>query len=326
MKRNLRTESRQTKLSGGHFNDKLKAYRDLHAHALFSSLGRLVSAPFTTIMTIIVLAITISLAGIFYSLVINLQQLSTNLESSNQISLFLKTDITQQQAEQLAATIKQNESIANVSIINKDQALAEFKQYSGFGSALNALDKNPLPIVLQVLPKDTLEDIAQLETIEANLKNFVEVDFAQMDMLWIKRLQSMLKVASRTVDLLNIVLAFAVVFITGNTIRLELQSRRDEVEIAKLVGATHSFIQRPFLYSGFWLGFISGVSAWLIVTIIMLLLREPVETLSSLYQGAFHLLFFSTSQTLFLIFSSSALGVLGSWAVIHYQLHQLKPD
>jgi cell division transport system permease protein len=277
-------------------------------------------------MTIIVLAITISLAGIFYSLVINLQQLSTNLESSNQISLFLKADITQQQAEQLANTIKQNESIANVSIINKDQALAEFKQYSGFGSALNALDKNPLPIVVQVLPKESLNDIGQFDTILNNLKNFVEVDFAQMDMLWIKRLQSMLAVASRIVDLLNIVLAFAVVFIIGNTIRLELQSRRDEVEIAKLVGATHSFIQRPFLYSGFWLGFISGVSAWLIVTIIMLLLREPVETLSNLYQGTFHLLFFSTSQTLFLIFSSSALGVIGSWAVIHHQLHQLKPQ
>lgn len=326
MKRKSRVESRQTKLAGGNFGDKLKAYRDLHAHALFSSLGRLVSAPFSTIMTIIVLAITISLTGIFYSLVLNLQQLTANLENSNQISLFLKDDISEQQARQLADTIKQNESIANVILINKDQALAEFKQYSGFGMALNALDKNPLPIVLQVLPKDSLDDTKRLDTIMANLQHFVEVDFAQIDMLWLKRLQSIVAVAERTVDLLNSVLAFAVVFITGNTIRLELQSRRDEVAIAKLVGATHAFIQRPFLYSGFWLGFISGVSAWIIITVIMLLLREPVETLSALYQGTFHLLFFSTGDILLLITISSLLGVLGSWAVIHYQLQQLKPE
>ena len=112
----------------------------------------------------------------------------------------------------------------------------------------------------------------------------------------------------------------------ANTIRLELYSRRDEVVIAKLVGATNGFILRPFLYSGFWIGFFSGVTAWFIVTVIMLILKQPVETLSRLYDSAFHVLFLGFGETLALLLISSVLGVVGSWIVLHFQLQQLKPE
>ena len=150
----VRHDTRQTKTAGGNFADKLNAYRDLHAHALFSSLGRLVASPFTSIMTIAVLAIAISLASGFYILVVNLQQLTSNLETSNQISLFLRDDVSDAHANKLAGSIRQNASVQDVKLITRDQALAEFQTYSGFGAAINALEKNPLPIVLQVLPKN----------------------------------------------------------------------------------------------------------------------------------------------------------------------------
>ena len=319
-------ERLQTKKSGGNFIDKWHAYKNLHAHALFSSLGRLVATRFSSAMTIVVLAIAISLASGFYILVANLQQLAGNLVSSNQISLFLKDEVSEIRARSFAEKIRQNPDIQDVKIISKEQALAEFQAYSGFGDAVKALEKNPLPIVIQVLPMNSFENEQTLEKMLEDFNRSTEVDFAQMDMQWVKRLQSIIEVARCGVTLLSLLLGAGVLFITANTIRLELHNRKDEVIIAKLVGATNNFIHRPFLYSGFWIGFFSGVTAWFIVTIIMLILKQPVENLSRLYDGSFHLLFLGFLDTLTLLFISSVLGVVGSWIVLHFQLQQLKPE
>jgi cell division transport system permease protein len=315
---------RQTSLVGGDFSDKLRAYRDLHAHALFSSLGRLVASRLNAMLTIIVLSISISLACGFYLLVENVQQLTSDLETSNQISLFLRDDVSLASATRLANGIKLDPSVQAVKVITKEQALKEFEDFSGFGEAVRALEKNPLPIVLQVIPKNSLEEGQNIETLVENFKQAGEVDFAQLDMQWVKKLQLMIDVAQMSVMLLGVLLSLAVLFITGNTIRLELHNRKDEIVIAKLVGATNSFVQRPFLYSGFWIGFFSGISAWFIVTIMMLILKQPVEKLSMLYNSSFHLLFMDFFETLTLIFIASSLGIAGSWVVVQLQLKLLK--
>ncbi len=318
--------TRQPRHIGGDLVDKLCAYCDGQGHALFSSLGRLVDSPFNSIMTVTVLAITISLASGFYLLLNNLHQLTANIETSAQISLFLKDEITDARANKLANSIRQNPAVQQVYVINKEQALAEFKTYSGFGSAITALKTNPLPIVVQVLPKKTLEDRKKLENLRQEFQRLVEVDLAQMDMQWVERLQSIMAVAERGAGLLNTMLGFAVLFIAGNTIRQELHNRHEEVIIAKLVGATNGFIQRPFLYAGLWMGLFAGFLAWFLVSIMMLLLRQPVETLSGLYGGNFHLLFFSFMDFFKLIGISTALGGLGSWAVLSYQLQHTRPE
>ncbi len=306
--------------------DRGQAHFLSHAHALFSSLGRIIRSPFTSFMTILVLAVTVSLAGSFYLLVKNAQLLSGNLESSNQLSIFLKNNISDSAGKKLAGEIAKNTKVMQVKVITKGQAMTEFKTYSGFGEALDALDSNPLPTVIQVLPKNTLSDELTLKQLIEELKQIPQVAFVQMDMQWIKRLQTIMQLAGRGVTLLNSLLAVAVIFITGNTIRLELQNRREEVLIAKLVGATHSFVQRPFIYTGFWLGFFAGLLAWLIIAFMVLVLQEPVEKLALLYNGAFDLLYLSVSESLILIALTSSLGVLGAWIVLHYQLRQIKPQ
>jgi cell division transport system permease protein len=288
-------------------------------------LGRLSRTPFTSSMTVLVLAIAISLASSFYIVVANIQQLTGNLESSNQMSLFLHDNISDAAGQKLAEQIEQNGSVVEVEFISKKAALEEFKANSGFSDALNALERNPLPSVIQVVPKNALENNEDIEKLMADFKQFPQVDFVQVDMQWVARLQTIMLIASRGVMLVSLLLGFAVTFITGNTIRLELQNRQDEVYISKLVGATHSFIQRPFLYTGFWLGFISGFLGWLIMTITLLILETPVEKLSTLYNSSFDLLFLSFSDFILLLTISSLLAVLGSWAVLHYQLRQLKP-
>ena len=307
-------------------SDKSQAYLHIHAHAMFSSLGRLVRNPFSSAMSIVVMAIAISLASGFYLLVVNMQQLTGNIESTNQISLFLKSSFSDRAGENLADRIRKNSNIEHVILITKAQALEEFKSYSGFGDALNVLDHNPLPTVIQILPKNTLNDIHSVELLMAEFSKLPQVDFAQMDMKWVKRLHSFMQIMQRSVFLLTVLLSSAVLFITGNTIRLELQNRRDEVLVAKLVGATHSFIQRPFLYTGFWLGLLSGLVAWVLVTLMMLILQNPIERLSVLYNGAFDVRYLGLSDTLSLLMIASMLGVIGSWIVLRQQLKQIKPE
>lgn len=322
----VKSDVRQTQSAGGSFFDRLKAYRDQHAQALFSSLGRLFATPFTSIMTISVLAIAISLASGFYLIVVNLQQLTAGLEASNQISLFLREEISEAHANKFADSVRKNPDVQKVTVISKAQAMAEFKGFSGFGDAIGFLDKNPLPIVVEVLPKDALLDKKALTQLYENFKKSTEVDFAQMDMAWVERLQAIVGTARLSAILLATLLGLAVFFIAGNTIRLEIHNRKQEIIIAKLVGATNSFIQRPFIYTGFWIGFLSGVVGWFIVTLMMLILRQSVENLSGLYNGAFHLMFFSYLETLILLTLSTALAVIGSWLVLHIQIKQLQPE
>jgi cell division transport system permease protein len=320
----VRQEIRQTKSAGGGLRDKINAHRDVHAHALFSSLGRLVASPFTSIMTIAVLAIAISLASGFYILVNNLQQLTGNFETSNQISLFLRDDVSDMHANKLVNNVRDNINVKEVKLITREQALADFKSYSGFGAVIERLEENPLPIVIEVLAKNTLDDKETLSSLFKSFQQYPEVDFAQMDTQWVERLQSIVSLVRLFTSLVNMLLAAAVLFIIGNTVRLELHARREEVVIAKLVGATNSFIYRPFLYTGFWIGFLSGMSAWFIVTILMLILRQSVEVLSELYGGGFHLMFLSFSETLAMISLTSFLGVLGSWVVLICQLQNTR--
>ncbi len=314
------------KYVGQRLVERFKSYLVNHAHGLFSSLGRISRTPFTSAMTILVLAVAISLAGCFYIIVVNIQQLTGNLESSNQMSLFLKEHVTESAAKKLAEKLSQNANIESIKLISKTQAMDEFKTNSGFADALNALEINPLPHVIQVLPNKVLDGMDTIDKLMAEIKQLPQVEFVQVDMKWVERLQAIMLIASRGVLVVSVLLGFAVTFITGNTIRLELQNRQDEVFISKLVGATNAFIQRPFLYTGFWLGLIAGFSAWVIITTMLLILENPVESLSALYSGSFELLFLGFVDSMLLLMITSTLAVLGSWVVLHYQLRQLKPQ
>ncbi|NOQ16684.1 MAG: FtsX-like permease family protein [Methyloprofundus sp.] len=298
----------------------------MHWHALHSSLLRLWQTPFNSAMAIAVMAIAIALAGSFYILVSNAQQIVDSLQTGKQVSLFLHERVTEQQAQRLVQRLQKYEQIDTVTLITKQQALVEFQQYSGFGAALDALETNPLPNVIQVLPDSSVTEALQLTQLLAQLQQEREVDFAQMDMDWVARLQAIMQISSSVLVLLSVLLALAVVFITGNTIRLELQARREEVIVQKLVGATNRFISLPFLYSGFWFGLLAGLLAWSIIALMLLLISTPVEQLSVLYQSHFQLRFLSFAESMLLFFGAAVLGIVGAQAVAYHQLRQLKPE
>ncbi|NOQ64984.1 MAG: FtsX-like permease family protein [Methyloprofundus sp.] len=309
-----------------HTDTALNNMLQRHISALLASLVRLLKAPFASGLAIIVMAIAIALAGSFYVLVNNAQQLVSTLQTGSQISLFMQQKVSDQQAARLVQELKTHASIAEVVLITKQQALEEFQQYSGFGAALDALSGNPLPAVLQIAPKQTINDATQLGLLLQQLESQPAVEFAQMDMDWVARLQALMQMVSRVVLLLSVLFALAVVFITGNTVRTELQARRDEVIVTKLVGGTNAFIRLPFLYAGFWYGFIAACIAWCIITFMLWLVQAPIAQLSQLYQSQFQLNFLSFSETVLLVFIAAILGVVGAFAVASHQLSLLKPE
>lgn len=304
----------------------LISWLSLHRHSLFSSFGKLIKAPFSSLLTILVIAIALILPTTLHLLINNGKQISEHLDATNQVSLFLKPSISNEQGKEIAKKLQQNRQITNLILITKEEALKEFQTYSGFRDAIKTLAFNPLPVVIRLSPSPELNSAEQLEPLLNELKLLPEVDFAQIDMQWVQRLQAIVEIAERGTLLLGLLLSLAVLLIIGNTIRLELQNRKDEIIITKLVGAKDSFIRRPFLYSGFWYGLLSGLTAWLITTGIILLLKQPAQHLSNLYASNFELQLLGTLESIALLFLSTILGICGAWIVSGHHLKKMQPE
>lgn len=302
---------------------RARTYAKHHLQVLLSSLGQLCRSPLSTLLTALVIGIALALPAGLYVLVKNVQTLSADWEAGAQISLFLKPDISDERAEQLAERLRLLPGIGGVNTLSRAAALEEFRQLSGFGDALNALDDNPLPAVLTINP--SVNAARATETLADTLRALPEVEITQFDRHWLQRLHAILAVAQRGVLLLAGLLALAVLLIVGNTIRLAIHNRRDEIEITQLIGATDAFIRRPFLYSGLWYGLCGGLMAWLLVALSLRLLSGPVQTLATLYQSDFRLSGVDAQTVVILLGVGVALGILGSWLAVHRHLVAAEP-
>jgi cell division transport system permease protein len=293
-----------------------------HAQVLLASLGQMARAPVATLLTLTVIGITLALPTGLYVMVTNIERLSAGWDQGAQISLFLKRGVSESGALKLAQKIRDMRKVTRVDYISRDAALAEFKQHSGFGSALNALGDNPLPAVLIVRPAPA-ETAAAIETLRADLAQLPGVDLAELDIAWLKRLAAILEIAERAVWILAALLATAVLLIIGNTIRLAVVNHQTEIEVIQLVGGTSAFIRRPFLYSGLLHGVVGGLVAWLVVEISLLLLSGPVRTLAGLYGSPFSLSGLDAEPGFVLVVSGGILGWLGSRLAVDWQLRRL---
>jgi cell division transport system permease protein len=290
---------------------------------LISSFRQIIHTPLPSAMTTTVIGIALALPTGLYVLLENVQNISGEWGGVAQISLFLKSDVDEKQVHLLADKLLHKNDIASVQVIMPEEALAEYKKLSGFGDALTALEDNPLPAVLVIQPNNT--DTSTTENLLEYLSKLPEVDIAQFDMLWLKRLFAIVKIVQRGVVLLAILLCLAVLLVIGNTIRLAIDNRHDEIEITKLVGGTDAFIRRPFLYTGFWYGLLGSLIAWLLIQVSFWLLQTPVKQLTTLYYSDFEMVTLNFSSSLTLIISGSSLGFLGAWLAVGQHLKQIQP-
>jgi len=303
----------------------IKTYFLRHAQVFFYSLGQLWRTPFAMLMTAAVIGIALALPTGLHVLLKNAQALSGGWDGVAKLSVFLKTSVSDDQAKQLRNHIRQLPQVAEVDYISRAQALAEFKRQSGFGDALAALDDNPLPAVLVITPKLQHTDAASIQALADRLKQDKAVEFTQLDRQWLQRLYGIMDIVGRGVIILGAALALAVLLVVGNTIRLAIQNRREEIVVVKLIGGTDAFIRRPFLYTGFWYGLFGGIIALVLVELALWLINGPVENLAGLYASGFALHKLDAGTITTLLTLSILLGLGGSWLAVGRHLREIEP-
>lgn len=318
--RPARSESRRVGLAG-----RLKTHLLRHAQVFFYTLGQLSRRPASLLMTAAVIGIALALPTGLHVVLKNAQQLSGGWDEASQISLFLQRGTADSQARRLVNQLEEHARIRRVHYLSPEEALAEFQRLSGFGDALDTLEENPLPAVVVVQPRLQQNDPATTEALLDELREDPRVDLARLDVQWVKRLYAIMDILRQGVYVLASLLALAVLLVVGNTIRLAIQNRRDEIVIVKLIGGTDAFIRRPFLYTGFWYGLFGGIIAWLLVSISLWILNGPVQKLAALYQNSFALSGLHTQTTLGLLISGVLLGLVGSWIAVGRHLRDIEP-
>jgi cell division transport system permease protein len=307
------------------FTGKFDAYVAHHSTSAIESLLRLMDTPLQSLMTWMVIAIAIVLPATLYIGFANLQQLGESWEGSSQISVFLRPETTDAKAGELRSRIAARGDIAKVVYVSPIQGLAEFKAQSGLGEVIDSLDKNPLPGTLLVTPRLKNAGDAAITSLEQSLVNDPAVADVRLDMQWVKRLQQLMILGKKVVFGLGGLLALGVLLVIGNTIRLAIESRRDEILVVKLVGGTNAYVARPFLYTGLWYGIGGGLISLILLGIGFLWVSTSVEQLASLYQSNFRLQGLGLFGSMQLVLIAGLIGLLGAWLAVVRHLHYIQP-
>jgi len=290
-----------------------------------ATLQQLLQTPLSTLMTAAVIAIALALPAGLFLLLTDLQKIVTDWQGSAQVSVFMKKSTSNQEAALLTKKLQTWEEITNATYLSAEQALDEFQQQSGFGEALDILQENPLPAVIIVKPHASHLASGHIEPLVKKLGELVQVDIVQLDFKWIQRLNSFVALGKRGALLLSALLAIAVLLVIGNTIRLTIHNRRQEILVTKLIGATNQFIRKPFLYAGFWYGFIGAAFAVLLIAVLFWLISGPIHSLSTLYNSAFQLSGLSFTGVVYTLATGIALGLGGSWIAVTRHIHAIEP-
>ncbi|MFW1677344.1 permease-like cell division protein FtsX [Pontibacter sp. JAM-7] len=287
------------------------------------ALSRLLQTPLPTLMTLAVLAIALTLPGVMYLALKNINALSLQWQSGPRVSLYLQASLPDDEAQRFSQQLLLRSDLQAVELISKDQGLYDFKKTSGMADIFEYIKGNPLPAVVVVQPVE--QTPVALNKLQQEFSVMPEVAEVVLDIEWVKRLAAFVEVANRIVVVLGALLALAVLLVVGNTIRLIIENRRDEILVAKLVGATDAWIRRPFLYTGFWFGLLGGALALLLMGVSLVLITEPVKQLVGLYQSGFALQSLAPQEALALLLSGVLLGLLGARLAVGQHLAEIEP-
>jgi len=295
----------------------------VHLDTLRESLTRLARQPLASALNVCVIGIALALPAGFYLGLNNLQTFSRQLSSDPQVSIFMTTDASAAEVAAVQQRLKSNSNFSRVEFISRDQAFARLKRSAGLADVLASLGRNPLPDAFVVTARGN--DPAILEALHDEASTWPNVEHVQLDAEWARRLDAALNIGRMLVTLLAALLAVALVAVTFNTIRLQILTRRDEIEVSKLIGATNPFIRRPFLYFGTLQGLAGGCAAWLIVALAVLVLNIQLADLTNLYGVPFKLEWADATDTAVLLCFSAGLGWLGAWLSVSRHLWHIDP-
>ena len=302
----------------------ISAWFARHVRTSVGSLGRLVRQPFASLMIVLVIAVTLAIPAALNLVIKNARSVSAGWDNALDFSVYLQSATSEDEARGLGRLIEQRADVASVELITAAEALAEFKAQSGFGAALDQLQDNPLPhtLVVRPSPSNTAQSMALLQEELANLP---EADAVQVDTEWVQRFHAILDIVRQAIAIGAALLGVAIIVIIGNTIRLDIQNRREEIEVTKLIGASNAFVRRPFLWSGFWYGLFGGLLALALVQYGLYLLQQPVARLAGLYQSGVVVMNLDGIEMLAILGIGVVLGLVGSWFAASRHMRRIEP-
>ncbi|MBI5659613.1 MAG: ABC transporter permease [Nitrosomonadales bacterium] len=301
----------------------MKNWLAQHARALLFTLRRLLAAPVSSALNILVIGIALSLPAGMVVLLQNVQGMAERAVDAPQISVFLSMDAGRDDTARIDRQLKQHQAIGKIEFVPREQALEQIKQSTGLADVIGGLTQNPLPDAYVIYPKNT--GAQALEALRDELQKWQGIEHVQVDSAWARKLEALLRFGRLATLILGVLLGFALVAVTFNTIRLQILTRRDEIEVSKLIGATDAFIRRPFLYSGMLHGLLGGAAAWLIIVTSLLLVNGNLAELAQLYASSLVLRPLSAGDSLALLGFSACLGWLGAWLSVAQHLRRIEP-
>lgn len=304
----------------GSFGRRLRAWREQHAWSLVSSLGRFFQRPFATLLTVGVMAVAMALPLALGFALANLERLSGSVQASREIGVFLRTDVDAAAADALAAQLRKRADVAAVAVKTPAEGLAEFRQMSDLADALALVDENPLPYVLRVQPGAGDES-----ALARDLSALPGVELVQHDATWKRRLGAWLDFGRQLAWVMGGLFALGVLLVVGNTVRLEIGARRDEIAVLQQLGATDGFVRRPFIYLGAWYGLAAGLLALGLLALAAFLLQPGLASLIGSYGSTFRFRGPDVLSVVVIMVTTTALGWLGAWLASGHHLRQTRP-
>lgn len=305
---------------------RIRAWARQHSYSFFSSLGVLLKHKTGTLMTVLVLGIAMFLPLGLYVTLNNLDSVDLRQDEWSAVTVFFKPGVDGLEVRRLANELEQRFDPANMILVSPEQGMADFRDASGFGESLEILDENPLPWVMQVSPqKGSTEQVGnRVAELTAYLDAVDSVELTQFDYKWLQRLGRLLDLGQAAVTLLVALFGLAVVVVVANTIRLDVASHAEEIEILALVGAGNAFVRQPFLYTGLWYGLMGGLLAVALISFAMFYLSRPLGLLLETYGTAFEMRGLEGNHALWVLAGGAVLGWLGAWIAVQRYLRKLR--
>lgn len=304
---------------------KGRSWLAYHMQAAVVSLRSLGRKPWATLMTVLVIAITLTLPALFWLFVDHAAQITTNWQRGGHISLYLKPTLSSVEQAALLVRVRGTAGVGAATLRSPEEGLVELQQQEGMQDVMRYLPENPLPAVIDVMPAFHVDAPGKLQQLYLLLKSYPQVEQAKLDMQWVSRLNAALDFVNKLAHGLMLLLALAVILIIGNTLRLAIHHRYEEIQVLKLVGAADAYIVRPFLYAGIWYGLAGALLAVLLVNLFMLSLTLAANQLAVAYQMHYPLIRFSLNHVLLLTLSAMVLGWLGAYLSVKRQLALIEP-
>ena len=321
-----RNAPKRAKSSPKPVNRKTNVFNEQVRYAFHGALQDLKSKPFATFLTVMVIAISLTLPSVCYMVYKNVNQAATQYYPSPQITVYLQKTLDDDAAAGVVAQLQAEQGVGKVNYLSREDALGEFRNWSGFGGALDMLEENPLPAVAVVIPKLDFQGTESLNTLRDRITQINGIDEVRMDDSWFARLAALTGLVGRVSAMIGVLMVAAVFLVIGNSVRLSIFARRDSINVQKLIGATDGFILRPFLYGGALLGFSGALLSLILSEILVLRLSSAVAEVAQVFGTKFDINGLSFDECLLLLLVCSMIGWVAAWLATVQHLRHFTPE